>query len=295
MFETLAEELRNAREKNNLSLQQLSTRTKIDVKFLEAMETGDFAYLPEIYVKAFTKQYARAVGLDEEIIIKKYEAFKKGLPYEDKIPKAEDKKEIKPVKENIKEEKPKTQEQSKPESALPPYIYNAVKSPTPASDDSTGYDRKKILFGSVIVGLVVISAIIYFLFLRQSPEIIVPEKPIEDVIKENKQRFIEKNKPDSLINSTVLSDSLNLTIQAKDTSWVKIILDDKKVDEFIIFPGSKKNISAENNYKITFGNSGGIKLNLNNKPLNFTGKKNEIKYALIDKNGLKYLENPPSL
>ena len=43
------------------------------------------------------------------------------------------------------------------------------------------------------------------------------------------------------------------------------------------FPNSQKNIVAGNNYKITIGNSGGIELNLNNKPLNFEGKKGKVK------------------
>jgi len=296
MFDKLAEELKQARLKNNLSIQQLSIKTKIDVRFLEAMETGDFSYLPEIYVKAFTKQYARAVDLDEDAIIKKYEASKKGLPYEDaEEVKDEETHEIE-KKENLKAEKVVSKRETRdPQAPVPPYIYNAVKAPSASKDDSSLNDKKKIVLGSVIVGLVIIAAAVYFLFLRSSPEIIVPERPIEEVIKENKQRFVEKPGPDSLINNPAVSDSLMLVIKSRDTSWVKIILDDNNIDEFILFPGSQKIIAAENNYKITFGNSGGIELNLNNKPLNFSGKRNVIKYALINKNGLIYLNSPPSL
>jgi hypothetical protein len=295
MFDQLAEELKQARIKNNISIQQLSSKTKIDVRFIEAMETGDFAYLPEIYVKAFTKQYAKAVGLDENVMIKKYEASKKGLHYEEEIPKTEEKpgsKEEKPIK---KEEPPPIPEPPKTESAVPPYIYNAVKSPSTAKDDPSGNDGKRIILTVVMIGIIVLGAIVYFFFLRSTSEIIVPEKPIEQVIKENKQRFVEKQAVDSTIIKAVPSDSLSLIIQSKDTSWIKIILDDKKIDEFILFPGSRKIISADSTYKITFGNSGGIVLLFNNKPLNFTGKKNVIKYVKIDKNGLTYLNNPPTL
>ena len=73
------------------------------MKFLEAMENGDFSFLPELYVKAFTKQYAKAVNLDEDVIIKKYEASKKGIPYEEETSKQETKRPIELAKEDKKE------------------------------------------------------------------------------------------------------------------------------------------------------------------------------------------------
>ncbi len=287
MFEKLSEELKQARIKNNISIQQLSTITRIDIKFLEAMESGDFSFLPELYVKGFAKQYAKAVDLDENIIIKKYEAIKKGLSYEEKPPKQDVKKPIELAKES-KKETPVEHEDSA-------HVYNAVKSPI-TNPDFSDKNKKRITLIGMLVGIIALFAVAYFFFLRQSHEIIVPEKPYEEVMKENQQRFIDNEKKDSVANkSSQKSDSLSLTIFSKDTSWIKIILDDKETDEFILFPQSQKTVSAENNYKITFGNSGGIELKLNNKPLNFSGKKNGVKYVLIDKSGFKYLTNPPAL
>jgi Helix-turn-helix domain/RodZ C-terminal domain len=285
MFEKLAEELKQARIKSNLSLQQLSTVTRIDMKFLEAMESGDFSYLPELYVKAFTKQYAKAVNLDENIIIKKFEASRKGIPYEEESAKQEIRRPIELAKEDKKE--PEHLQDS-------PSLYNAPKSPVMNPSDLQG-NKKRVVLSTILVGIIAVFAVIYFFFLRQSHEIVVPERPIEEVIKENKQRYIENEKPDSAAINSALSDSLNLTIISKDTSWVKIIIDNKKVDDFILFPHSQKNIAAENNFKITFGNSGGIELNLNNKSLNFEGKRGQVKYISIDKGGLKYLSNSPVL
>ena len=47
--------------------------TRIDIKFLEALDNGNFGFLPDLYVKAFIKQYAKAVDLDEQETVKKYE------------------------------------------------------------------------------------------------------------------------------------------------------------------------------------------------------------------------------
>ena len=241
MFEQLAEELKQARINNHLSIQQLSNVTRIDIKFIEAMENGDFTYLPELYVKAFTKQYAQAVNLDENIIIKKFEAFSKGIPYEEELPKEEIKKPIELAREGKKES---------PKEPASTHVYNAVRPPIGNPLDLPN-SKRRIVLTSILVTAIAAFAIIYFFFLRQSHEIIVPEKPIEEVIKENKQRYIANEKTDSLANKSISSDSLNLTIMSKDTSWIKIIVDDKKVDDFILFPHSQKDIVAGNSFKIT--------------------------------------------
>jgi cytoskeletal protein RodZ len=62
MFDKFAEELKTLRETKDLTLQQVAVKTKIDYKFLEAMESGDFEFLPELYVKAFLREYLRILG-----------------------------------------------------------------------------------------------------------------------------------------------------------------------------------------------------------------------------------------
>lgn len=66
---TVGERLRAARAAMGLDLKQLSLRTKVTVRHLEAIEAGDYAQLPgRPYALGFTKSYARAVGLpDAEI------------------------------------------------------------------------------------------------------------------------------------------------------------------------------------------------------------------------------------
>ena len=121
------------------------------------------------------------------------------------------------------------------------------------------------------------------------------QKPIEEAIEQNKQRYLEGPKKNDTNSQIKTTDSLSLFIEANDTSWVKIIIDNKTEEEIILFPKSQKEIAAANNYKIIFGNSGAIELQLNNKPLNFTGTKKEIRYIQIDSSGIQYLNSPPVL
>jgi len=57
--------LRNAREAQELSLDEVSVRTRVPKRLLEAIETGDHAMLPApTYSAGFVKVYAQTVGLD---------------------------------------------------------------------------------------------------------------------------------------------------------------------------------------------------------------------------------------
>ena len=151
---------------------------------------------------------------------------------------------------------------------------------------------------AVLIGVpLVILLIIYFAFLRGGSEIVVSEKPYNEVRKENTQRYVEETKKPHVTSpeQTAASDSLSLKVETSDTSWVKILLDGTKVYEYTFFPNSEKVLKAKNSFNLIIGNAGVMRFFLNNKPLPFEGKKYQVKYILIDSLGLKYLKNPPSL
>jgi transcriptional regulator with XRE-family HTH domain len=57
-------ELQKAREYRGMTLEEVSRTTKINVKYLRALEDEEFDVLPEPYVKAFIKAYAEVVGMN---------------------------------------------------------------------------------------------------------------------------------------------------------------------------------------------------------------------------------------
>lgn len=69
-FETIGEKLRQARLNKKISLDELQQITKIQKRYLEAIDNDDFDQLPgEFYVRAFIRQYAEAVEEDGDHLV----------------------------------------------------------------------------------------------------------------------------------------------------------------------------------------------------------------------------------
>jgi len=71
----LGQVLQRAREEKGISLDDIQRMTKIQVRYLEAIERGHFHLLPgHFYARAFIKSYAEAVGLDPNDILSHFQS-----------------------------------------------------------------------------------------------------------------------------------------------------------------------------------------------------------------------------
>ncbi|WP_298784439.1 RodZ domain-containing protein [uncultured Marinococcus sp.] len=65
--------LRGERERQGASLELMQQRTKIQRRYLQAIESGDYGALPgAFYARAFIRSYAEALGLDAEDVFRQY-------------------------------------------------------------------------------------------------------------------------------------------------------------------------------------------------------------------------------
>ncbi|MCH8326245.1 MAG: helix-turn-helix domain-containing protein [Bacteroidetes bacterium] len=283
MLNKFAHELKKAREKADITLQNLSARSRLDIKFLQSMEKGDFLFLPELYVKAFIKDYAKFVGIDENETIKKYEAAKKGIDYNKNKDETESE-----IVQTEKKEKPDVKEK----------LFGGQQNNTIQNNQfSAGFnffsDKQNVKILAIVGGVILLVIIALLIFnSNNKPEIIVKEKPYEEVRKENQQRFVEDKKKS---NTTFKKeDALILLISATDTSWIKVQSDTNEPKEFTLFPGSKININSFEKFVMIIGNSGGVSLNLDGNELNISGKNKLVKYLLITKKGINILKTEPT-
>ena len=70
----IGEILKDAREEKNISLDDIQAETKIQKRYLVAIEQDDFNALPgKFYARAFIKEYAQAVGLDPDEVLQGFD------------------------------------------------------------------------------------------------------------------------------------------------------------------------------------------------------------------------------
>jgi cytoskeleton protein RodZ len=72
---TVAEQLRRAREEQNLNVYQVAEITKIKTDHVRALEDGNYqAFSAPVYIRGFVRTYAKILKLDEARIIAALEA-----------------------------------------------------------------------------------------------------------------------------------------------------------------------------------------------------------------------------
>ncbi len=70
---SFGEEIRRERELRQISLREVAQATKINLRYLEAMERNDFAYLPGgLFNRAFVRAYCQHIGVDSESMVNAY-------------------------------------------------------------------------------------------------------------------------------------------------------------------------------------------------------------------------------
>jgi cytoskeletal protein RodZ len=66
-------DLAELRAIRGLSLDEIARATHITMRYLQAIERGDFDKLPGgIYTRSYIRQYARAAGCDEAMLLDRY-------------------------------------------------------------------------------------------------------------------------------------------------------------------------------------------------------------------------------
>jgi cytoskeletal protein RodZ len=291
MLKKFTDELKEQREKTGITLENVSAKTRIDIRFLEALEKGNFNFLPEIYVKAFIKQYAKVVGLDEEETLQKYILAKEGK--EEAVEKEN--------QETDGEKKQDTKNQktsSEVENNKPTKIFTDESTSKKNNKDNKN-KQKQITIGVSVIGSVLFLLLIFVLIINGSDDIIVEEKPYNEVLQETPNRYIEEESSQTSEEEMAANiEELTLTIaniDSTDSAWVLVIVDNKSIEDFLLLPKISKTIKANNNFNFTLGNSGVVNLKLNGNVINFDGRRGAIRYFKLDANGLERVYTPPQL
>ena len=65
--------LKSHREEKGVEIQEIAEYTKINPKYLHAIESGDFKVLPNVYMRLFLRSYVQYIGADTKQALDDYE------------------------------------------------------------------------------------------------------------------------------------------------------------------------------------------------------------------------------
>jgi len=246
-METIGEYLKRVRETCGYSLDDVAGITKINLRYLEAIEQDDFAKIPgETFCHGFIRSYAKCIGIREEEISRRIRETSKTEPPQDVHTQNQDNKAIR----------------------------NSVNKP----------GKARIIL-PVAVG-VILTALLLILFtggrnsetIRNSKEFkelneLKEIKEIKDV--EIKDVPAESSEVQTLVKQEKV-EPVVLKIYARELTWISARIDDKETKEVLLKPGEGVMWNGESKVIITAGNAGGIDLDVNGKTLDPLGRSGEV-------------------
>ncbi len=243
-----SEALKQAREKLNLSLEDISTATRINIKFLKAIEDGNFNFLNDVYVRAFIRSYAKEVGLDPEDCIRKYSEV------------------VLPEKTEVETQK---------------------SSPLPESTQKVRLPKQKGVSNTtilIIISLFIVFALIITLNLFENDvnKDFDKEVSFQEAVKKIEQAQLNSDSSIYVDSTAVLPalsgglDSLILSISTLESAWISVLIDGKIKNEILLMPNKSIQWKAADNFTLTTGNAGALNIKLNNKSIPTIGKRGAV-------------------
>ena len=236
------QELKRAREEKRVSLADIADRTLINIKYLEAIERGDTAILPDAYVRAFIREYAAAIGLDGDETLRR---FDEGRRAADEAAHPRERAQV-PVP------------QKRPAFSLEPATFLTPRMAT---------------IGATVAIIAIVAILAWNLF---TPGTTAPvtEIPFQNIVKEQE----EQSAADHPVPPPHprRADSLTLAASVTDTVWMTITVDSLPSREYIFHPGSKASWKAGNRFLVTLGNAGAVSFVLDRQQLGTLGRRGNV-------------------
>jgi cytoskeletal protein RodZ len=73
-----------------------------------------------------------------------------------------------------------------------------------------------------------------------------------------------------------IAETYSLQIQSTEDTWMQVTVDNQEPIEYSLAPGDKIDLEASAGYKLVIGNAGGVKLTLNDKPVQISGSSGQV-------------------
>ena len=318
-MESIGEFFKQVREAKGLTLDEVASKTRIRTDFVKALEDGNFAKLPDqVFARGFVRSYARSLGLDEDDAINRF-AQSAGAYYDKQgererlivkqageerkrkanrkavaiaigiavltlifllsreqssllvrrsssdLPASTPKRTPPPISES--QNAPPSQQSEVVPPALPiPPTSPAVKTkpsepPTVPAKVGEGNNAGPVTGSAPTVSAVPELA-------DPAPASLGSDGPLGGI---------------SLEGSAATEGQLALDLEATELSWVVVQIDGGSPQEALLRPGEKARWKGQDQFILTLGNAGGVKVELNGKPLKPFGPSGKVARDIVIK------------
>ena len=254
---TFGEELKREREIRGISLKEIADDTKISKRFLEALERNDHRTLPApVFTRGFVRQYARYLGLNAEDMVNRYNYAAAG---DDRIEKSA-------------------------------HLDRLVQPPTPDVPVRKGIpppyarvDRNVYITIAIVIALALVGWWAYRLKQQRAGE--AEARPVV-VASTSAAAPTPPPAPPPPAQPVTNPDTLRLTLDVNDDSWILVQADGKTVVSDDLKAGERHTYEAKDRFRVTIGNAGGVVVTLNDvkvppgregKPAHFTFDRDWLK------------------
>ena len=266
MPESLGKILKKIRESKHLSLEEVSERSRISKYIVSTIEEDRLAEIKSpFYAKSFVRTYAAFLGAMNETGVKEY------------------------LSKKTADQQQVSQKKQETVSRLP------VKATQTKQVDFSIITKHKRQILAIVIGIIVLWFLSFVLgqagkviknipkkkqvkavvIKKEAPKKTEAEKPKEQVKEIKKEAVVEK------------PEFIELEVTASENTWLQVTGDGELMSKGSFKKGSKDTWKAKKEIKLEMGNSGVIRINMNGKPLSFTGKRGEKKEIIITKDGIK--------
>lgn len=312
---SLGQELREEREARHISIEEIASATKIGTRYLEALESDRLDMMSgEFFIKGIIRAYARAIGLDSEVVLAKYRAA--GL-----IGEPERKRHLLSRSEPAKPQpaltggtspKPGTEPawqpvpKAPPEPPAPPVQKPApepaqgpVPKPAPAPDtaerlivrsapEAQRPSRLKLVLKTVLrtraavwagLGTVVILAVFFLIFLpmlRGPHPASVQAATQAPAVSEPVAEPPQKTEPEPPPVVEAAWKGITIEIAFEAETWIQVYADGVLKITGLFPPGSTAKAQADERILIHTGNAGGFSFLLNGKAAKRLGRSGQV-------------------
>ena len=314
MAEDFGSYLKSERKLRGVTLDELHSRTKIPVRFLQALENNQFDELPEeVFIRGYIRSIAKVIGTQEDEVLSTYMDIKKTAPSIDTNNTSTlnqkhstfDPKFIfvlcltvlflsgivwginilihkfnKDSTESIPTLSKKKQNKTKEEPTN-----NLSTENEKVNDTSTALATSELPSTTSAIG---------FKSPIETPPNNLSTKPVDGL--KNLSATVNNENPEEKLNQSVLVDIANkenteeasasftesnmplkLIIKGKGNVWLNIMVDDSPIESLVLTKESEKIFYGEKQYLINAGNKNLIDLTLNGTAINFpNGNKEDL-------------------